>query len=305
MSTKTASNEGKAWSSDATAAARLPESAGGPVAANRFARNWRVVARRLRRLPAFRPRLARVVPAVVAALALLILEGIVFDGPIAGVRGTLPASVLAFFQAATRFGKSDWLLIPSGLLAIAVFLGDWRCPSRVVAAAWAEVGALAGVFFVAITVPGLITDIIKPLVGRARPRALAEGASAFAPFHLGYAHASFPSGHADTMAALAVVAVLALGARALPVVIGAMIVAMSRMVIGVHHFSDVAAGVLLGGVIAYLVVRSAAAAGIGFTLNPDGSVRPRTRSVRRVLARAGGAGALVGGLWAAIVGRCD
>jgi membrane-associated phospholipid phosphatase len=301
MSTKTASNEGKAWSPDA--AARLPEPAGSPVATTRFARNWNVVARRFRRLPAFRPRLARAVPVVAAALVLLVLEGILFDGPIVGVRGTLPASVLAFFQAATRFGKSDWLLIPSGLLVIAVASGDWRGPPRAVAAAWAEVGALAGVFFVAIAAPGLIADIVKPLVGRARPRALAEGASAFAPFHLGYAHASFPSGHADTMAALAVVAVLALGARALPVVVGAMIVAMSRMVIGVHHFSDVAAGVLLGGAVAYLVVRSAAAAGIGFTLIPGGAVRPRTRSVRRILARAGGPGALIGGFWAAIVGR--
>ncbi len=305
MSPKTASDEGRAWPPEATAPSRAVE----PPGARRhaptvyLARNWRIVVRRLRRLPAFRAHLARPVPVIIAALALVVVEGMAFDGPIASVHGTSPPLVLAFFGCVTRLGQSDWLLIPSALLVMAVASGDWRRPSRVVAAAWAEIGAFAGVFFVAIALPGLVADIVKPLVGRVRPDSLTNGTQAFAPFHFGYAHASFPSGHADTMAALAVVVMLAFGARALPVVVGAMIVAMSRVVIGVHYFSDVAAGVLLGGAVAYFVVRSAAVAGIGFTFLPGGAIRPRATSVQRVLARSGGLGALLGGLKAAIVGR--
>ncbi len=300
---QTAPDNGKAWQTDA-APAGLPEPAGTRgVPVSRLACNRQILAQHLRRLPALRFQPARTIPVIVAAVVLVIAEGLAFDGPIGAVRATFPPAVIAFFQVATRFGQSDWLLIPSGLLAIGVALGDWRCPSRAVSAAWAEIGALAGVFFVAIAAPGIIADVIKPLVGRARPVPLAEGAAAFAPLHFGYAHASFPSGHADTMAALAVVAMLALGARALPVVVGAMIVAMSRVVIGVHNFSDVAGGVLLGGVIAYVVVRSAAAAGIGFRLLPGGAVGPRIGAVSRVLTRRGGPVTLIRGLGAAIAGH--
>ena len=54
----------------------------------------------------------------------------------------LPRPARAFFRAITDFGKSEWFLVPSGLLVIAVALADWRRVPKVVAAAWAEIGAL-------------------------------------------------------------------------------------------------------------------------------------------------------------------
>ena len=43
-------------------------------------------------------------------------------------------------MAVTRFGKSDWLLIPSGVFCVALLFADWSRAGRRVAAAWIEVG---------------------------------------------------------------------------------------------------------------------------------------------------------------------
>ncbi len=267
----------------------------------RFQNNWRGLSRALRR--ASPPRLSwqRVTVMALAALALIVVDGLIFDAPVAARTHALPAAVTAFFRFATRFGKSDWLLIPTAVLIVLVGVGDWRRPPRLVASAWQEIGAFAGVFFVAIALSGIVNDVFKPLVGRSRPNAPAD-AVAFSPFTFGYAHASFPSGHANTMAALAVVAILALGARSLPIVAAAMIVAISRVFLGVHYVSDVAAGLLLGGTVAYLVVAWAASAGIGFRFGPSGLITPRMNATHRILSRPGGLGAMLAGLWTAIAG---
>ncbi|MEX0852004.1 MAG: phosphatase PAP2 family protein [Bauldia sp.] len=139
--------------------------------------------------------------------------------------------------------------------------------------------------------------------GRARPNALAAGAPAFDPFTFEYAHASFPSGHANTMGALAVIVALTLGPWSAPIIAAAAVVAVSRVMINVHYPSDVVGGALLGGVLAYLVVRQMAQARLGFVASAGGRPRPRLGAVRRILARRGGAGRMLVALRAALTGR--
>ena len=270
---------------------------------SRFTGNCRIVWRRLWRAP--KPRLdwPRLTGVVAAALVLIVVEGLLLDAAVARRSQALPEPMTGVFQFLTQFGRSDWWLIPSGLIMLVVAFGDWRRPVRAVAAAWAEIGAYAGTFFVAIALPGIVADVIKPLVGRVRPGVAVESDVAFAPFTLGYAYHSFPSGHANTMAALAVAAVATFGARALPIVLATMVVAMSRVVIGVHYLSDVVAGILLGGALAWLVVRTAAGAGFGFTVRPSGANAPRLDAARRVLARPGGTRRALAGLGMALTWR--
>ena len=57
--------------------------------------------------------------------------------------------------------------------------------------------------FAAIALSGLANDLIKVLVGRSRPGLLlSQGIYGFKPFSHQYYYASFPSGHANTIAAL-------------------------------------------------------------------------------------------------------
>ena len=61
----------------------------------------------------------------------------------------------------------------------------------------------AAFLFISLALSGLANDLIKVLVGRSRPcLLLTEGIYGFRPFTHQYYYASFPSGHANTIAAL-------------------------------------------------------------------------------------------------------
>jgi undecaprenyl-diphosphatase len=105
---------------------------------------------------------------------------------------------------------------------------------------------------VAHLVAGGISNLLKHLVGRARPKFMHGDHSEFVPFG-GSGWDSFPSGHA--MASCAVATVLAVRfpkLRWLMILIG-LAVSMSRLFRGSHFITDIAAGVVLGVVIGVVV----------------------------------------------------
>ena len=126
-------------------------------------------------------------------------------------------------------------------------------------AAGAAVGAAKGSPRLALELPAVVLGAfglnvaVKRVVGRSRP-----GPGAVTP-HLirSPTSSSFPSSHAATAAAGAV----AIGAGAptlAPLAItAALAMAASRVYLGVHHGSDIAAGLVLGGLAgaAYAVMR--------------------------------------------------
>ena len=234
-------------------------------------------------------------------MTLVVLTALLFDARVIAWTETAPPVVHSFFAWSTRFGQSDWLLIPAGLIVIVVMLGDWRGVSRINAAAWWEIGSFAAVFFVVVAVPGLVTDIIKPIVGRLRPDFVPDGAFAFAPLSFGgYPHYSFPSGHATTMGAVAVLAAFVPNSVTIPILIATAIVAISRVVIGVHFPSDVVGGALIGAGVGYLILRWMAEAGIVFVMRPNGAIRGRFGVLRRMWRGKDGFAALFPALWTAL-----
>ncbi len=115
-------------------------------------------------------------------------------------------------------------------------------------------GLLGGL---AVALAGILDQLLKNLVCRARPNAAAAGAflAVFPCFPAPYALASFPSGHATTAFALATVLSLwypkgwwAWGALAA-------LVGWSRIVLGSHFPSDVLAGAVLGCAVVLVCVR--------------------------------------------------
>jgi len=237
---------------------------------------------------------------VVGAVAVIVLVALLYDARAIAWTHTLSPAVHGLFSRITRLGTSGWLLIPCGVVVIVVSLGDWRRVSRASAAAWWEIATFAGVLFAVVAVSGIVTDIIKPIVGRWRPGYVHDGVFVFSPLSLGgYSHYSFPSGHSTTAAAVAMLAAFVPGVITIPVVALAGLVALSRIVVNAHFPSDVVGGVFVGMGVGYVILRWARAAGLLFVDRDDGRVRSRFGVLRR-LVRRHGAGALFAALWVAL-----
>lgn len=193
-----------------------------------------------------------------AAYVLLVFFGVALlvDVPLSRALTGWPEAERQLFRWITRLGDSGWILIPSlvlGLLGLAAArLAPLRYGWRWLAAA---VGGIGAFVFVGVGLPGLVVVILKRILGRARPEHIdLLGPLSFRPITLEQSLLSFPSGHANTAAAFAVVLVALCGRGWRFAVFGiAGLVAFSRIVVGAHYLTDVVAGFALGVIVASLV----------------------------------------------------
>jgi undecaprenyl-diphosphatase len=213
---------------------------------------------------------------LVAAVAIAVIVSTMFALDAWSVRQArgLPVSLLTAARGFTDLGKSGYFLWPLGilmLLLIALYSPAMQRFWRGILAAWA---VRIGFVFIAIGLPSLFDNIIKNMIGRARPFVVAgPDVWAYEPFTWHARYASFPSGHASTaFAALVAIGAIFPQARAL-MWIYAVLIALSRVVITAHHPSDVIGGAIVGAVGAVLVRNWFADRRLGFAVAVDGSVR--------------------------------
>jgi membrane-associated phospholipid phosphatase len=218
----------------------------------------------------------------VAALAVWL------DGPAVEWAAGLPAGIHSAFAVLSTIGRSQWLLVPTGVLLIVLVLGRWSGIAPRLQAAWAEIGFLSAYAFIAVGGGALLVNVIKQFIGRGRPVGFEQnGAFSFDPFNFDYGNASFPSGHSTTAGAFIVAGWLIFPRlRPLFVIIGGA-VAISRIVVGAHFPSDVLAGLFLGTAWALFAARLFAWRGIAFIRKPDGRLVPIAAAVRRAVRRPG------------------
>jgi undecaprenyl-diphosphatase len=146
----------------------------------------------------------------------------------------LPTS-RAFFTIVSRLGD--------GWVWYALILAQLLLPGGVFAAAHLALTGAAGL---------LAYKLIKRHAVRERPFITHPAINcAAAPLD----RYSFPSGHTMHAVAFAVLGAHYVPALAAPLVIFAFLVALSRVVLGLHYPTDVAAGALLGGGFAYAGLR--------------------------------------------------
>ena len=132
--------------------------------------------------------------------------------------------------------------------------------------------------------PGLIANVAKNIIGRARPTVFDQvGALDFKLFAFDPDYASLPSGHATNIFAFAtVIGMLWPRGRVLLYTIAAWIAA-SRVLIGQHYVTDVVLGAILGTVFPYFVRDRFAARRWLFERTPGGGYRLRGARIQRWL----------------------
>lgn len=253
-------------------------------------------------------------PQDIVAFALLTvgLAIVLLDIPSTPWLRSLPPQYRNTFSALTDIGKSDWILISTGVICLALLtLEARRLRFRLrmgVAAAWTYLGFL----FYTVAASGLLAIVLKWCFGRARPKLYEElGPVAFEPFIFHGAHTSFPSGHSTTVGALAMALALIFPAWRWLIGVVAFWAAFSRIMVGAHYPSDVIAGTLLGVTFTYFSARYLARRRLGFHFTEAGSIRPIMgpvsagaclRAFGSVLRRRSG---LVAGAQSAAAGRVD
>ncbi|EEA96787.1 phosphatase PAP2 family protein [Pseudovibrio sp. JE062] len=192
----------------------------------------------------------------------------------------LPDAYHSVFDVVTDAGKSDWVLIPTGLWILAVIFRDWQANSFRRKMIMSSLSVYASFLFFVVAASGLLAIALKWNIGRARPSLFDEmGPLAFEPFAWQAKLSSLPSGHSTTAGALIVaLALLAPKYRWFIVVVGSWI-AVSRIIVGAHYPSDVAAGLVVGGVFSYLSARWMARRRLGFRYSSQGELLPTLTNV--------------------------
>jgi undecaprenyl-diphosphatase len=156
----------------------------------------------------------------------------------------------------------------------------WLTDAGVMGAIWVALGAAValvlrrvGPLVLVVTADvaaQLSTDAIKTVVPRARPRVDALVA-------VPHSH-SFPSGHAASSVACAIVLASFVPRLRAPLYLLAALIAFSRLYVGVHYPLDVLGGALLGGVLGYAL--------LGLETRLGGEARSGRRSGRRSRRRS-------------------
>ncbi len=189
------------------------------------------------------------------AVAFLVLEVafmVFIDRPVAERMKALDVSAHAlidFFRSITDFAKGGVYLWPCGIATLfCAFLSRGKDIPKAYRDLCGYVGVRALFIFGAVGVSGLVVDVLKPLLGRGRPKLwLNEGVYGFDPFTF-FVNAwnGLPSGHSATAFAAAF-ALAKLYPKASAVWwIGALVLASSRIMVDAHYLSDVLAGAVLG-----------------------------------------------------------
>jgi membrane-associated phospholipid phosphatase len=159
---------------------------------------------------------------------------------------SLNSHILDLFEFITKFGMASWYLVPS-LAAFLIFELLYK----------KKLWSIRALFvFASIAFSGILVDILKFIFGRYRPIMLFDyGLYGFSFFKTSSDLTSFPSGHASNITALIISLYFIYPKYRNIYIIVAVLVIISRMILGLHFFTDVLAGSYLA-TITTLIVKS-------------------------------------------------
>lgn len=185
--------------------------------------------------------------------------------------------IIAGMREITDVGKSNWYLFPSLILFLITAFLDWSA-WKYRAKAWAlRLFGQSAYLFGSVAVSGIMVNILKIPIGRARPKMIDSlGPVHFEPFAGGYDFASMPSGHSTTMGAVAMVLMIWFPKLRWLVLPLFLVFAATRMAAQAHYPSDTVIGFALGLLYALFLARWLGRRGVVFRIAP-GRLLPKIR----------------------------
>jgi len=172
---------------------------------------------------------------IFATLSIALISYFFFDKTLASYFASNPCCIKAFLSAFTDFGISTFYLISSFLIFILAKKYNQKLSKD------------ALYLFSSVAISGILVIIIKVIFARYRPpKFINEELYGFNWFDVGYIVNSFPSGHSTTAFSVFVSLAMLFPKYRWPFVIFASLIALSRVALGVHYFSDILVGSLLG-----------------------------------------------------------
>jgi membrane-associated phospholipid phosphatase len=145
-----------------------------------------------------------------------------------------------FFRALTEIGDSKWTLVPTGTLGLLLLAGRYGLSGHRLTAMTNWLASALLFIFTSVALSGIITNAIKVIVGRGRPKLLDQtGFTGFDPFTLDGSFHSFPSGHTNTAFALALAISFLIPRWRGGLLAVASVVGFSRVAVNAHFLTDV------------------------------------------------------------------
>jgi len=174
------------------------------------------------------------------------------DGALTIAARHQPHWLTTIAENTTDIGKSWWMLTLSGIVFVGALVALKQITDAAARVRLNYVATASAYMFLSVALSGILGNIVKRIVGRARPPLFdAEGAFHFKSFS-GHLYESFPSGHATTDGAMAMaMAVLFPRYRVAFFLVGGFL-ALTRIMVGAHYLSDVIAGYSFGLWYAYM-----------------------------------------------------
>jgi membrane-associated phospholipid phosphatase len=219
---------------------------------------------------------------ILLTTAVLVVALVPFDPHLSEVARGLPDEIVDFNRTITDFGTFAWMIYTSATLLVIAFIVRRASRRDTVRQRARTARNLSAYFLLTIGTASVLVHGLKLLIGRARPELFAEyGAYSLTPFTGDTLFESFPSGHSTAAGAFfGAFAMLTPQLRPL-FLVPALMIGVSRVIVGAHYPSDVAAGLLLGLWVAMMMAFLFTREGWLFRLDAAGWPMPKAASPPR------------------------